>query len=939
MTAVTATTPVELFASLRKAGIQLWREGDQLRYRAAAGTLNAELRQQLLARKSEILELLKNAGEPEPPLQTVPRDGNLPLSFAQQRLWFFDQFEPNNAIYNIAKALRLAGALDVIVLHRCLNEILRRHEALRTCFKTVEGEPAQAIQPAASLEMPLVDLAGLPKPERKQAAARLCVEEAQRPFDLTRGVLLRAKLFRLSEADHILLLTMHHIASDGWSLGLLNQELGGLYAALIEGKPSPLPELPIQYADYAVWQRALLQGEALERQLDYWRKRLDGAPAVLELPTDRSRPAVQSYRGALMTGELPKPLSAALKELSRAEGATLFMTLLAAFQTLLHRYSGGDQIVVGSPIDGRQRPELERLIGFFVNTLIMRGDLSGDPSFRILLARTREAALGAYAHQDLPFEKLVEELHPDRSRSRTPLFQVMFALQNAPGEETPALPGLEVAPIPIDIGFSKFDLTFHVRERDGRLRIMAEYCTDLFEAETIRRMLGHYQMLLEGIVVNPDERLSDLPLLTEAERHQLLVEWNHTTVDYPKDRCLHELFEEQAERTPEAVAVVFEDEQLTYGQLNERANQLARHLQGLGVGPDTLVGICVERSLEMVVGLLGILKAGGAYVPLDPEYPKERLAFMLEDADVPVLMTEAHLMASLPASKVRIVRLIADWPLIAKESVDPVTSFAGPEHLAYMIYTSGSTGRPKGAMNTHVAIVNRLLWMQETYRLTPFDRVLQKTPFSFDVSVWEFFWPLLTGATLVVALPGGHQDGAYLANLIRKEKITTIHFVPSMLSAFLEQEGLETSCASLKRVICSGEALPFELQQRFFSLLPAELHNLYGPTEAAVDVTYWACERESRLRTVPIGRPIANTQIRILDQDRHLQPVPIGVPGELHIGGIGLGRGYHNRPELTAEKFIPDPFRSAPGGSRTRTFNRPKVFRGSPTAPSAYRGC
>ncbi len=618
MTTVTGSTPVEVFASLRKAGIRLWREGDQLRYRAEVGALTPELRQLLLEQKSEILEFLKNAEGPElkPPLRTAPRDGTLPLSFAQQRLWFLDQFEPNSAAYNIPMALRLEGALDTGVLQRCLSEVLRRHEALRTCFTGVESQPAQVIQPAASVEIPLVDLEGSPQPEREETAKRLCAEEARRPFDLTRDVLLRAKLFRLGEADHILLLTMHHIASDDWSVGLLNRELGTLYEAFVEGKASPLTELPVQYADFAAWQREWLQGEALQEQLAYWRKQLESAPAMLELPADHLRPAVQSYRGALMVGELPKPLSAALKELSRAEGATLFMTLLAAFQILLHRYSGSDQIVVGSPIAGRRHPKLERLIGFFVNTLTMQGDLSGDPSFRTLLARTREAALGAYAHQDLPFEQLVQELHPVRSVSHAPIFQVLFVLQNAPWE-APTLPGLDVASVPIDIGISKFDLSLAVRERDGLLRTVVEYSTDLFEAETIRRMLGHYQTLLEGIIANPDERLSELPLLTGAERQQLLVERNRTEVAYPRDRCLHELFEEQVERTPDAVAVVFEHKQLSYRQLNERANQLARYLRKLRVGPNTLVGICVERSPELVIGLLGILKAGGAYLPIE----------------------------------------------------------------------------------------------------------------------------------------------------------------------------------------------------------------------------------------------------------------------------------------------------------------------------------
>ena len=547
------------------------------------------------------------------------------------------------------------------------------------------------------------------------------------------------------------------------------------------------------------------------------------------------------------------------------------------------------------------------MVGFCVNTLVLRGNLSGDPSFRELLRRTRETALGAYAHQDLPFERLVEALQPERDPSHAPLFQVMFVLQNTPTEAV-RLAGLEATPVSFDSSTAKFDLTFFAVERAEGLQLVVEYSTDLFDGATIKRFADSYQSLLAGVLAEPDARLTALPLLTAAERHRLVVDWNQTAVEYPQDKCIHELFEAQVEKTPDAVAVVFEGQQLTYRQLNERANQLARHLQKLGVEPDTLVGICVERSLELVVGLLGILKAGGAYVPLDPDYPKERLAFMLADADVPVLLTQAGLADQLPPHHARSFWLDADWPAIATESSAPVTSPATSRHLAYMIYTSGSTGQPKGAMNTHVAIVNRLLWMQDAYRLTATDGVLQKTPFSFDVSVWEFFWPLLAGARLVMARPGGHKDVAYLAGLIAKEQITTLHFVPSMLSAFLEQAGLEHSCVSLKRVICSGEALSFELQQRFFSRLPVELHNLYGPTEAAVDVTFWACERNGPLRVVPIGRPIANTQIYILDGG--LEPVPVGVAGELHIGGVGLARGYLNRPELTAEKFIPHPFRS-----------------------------
>ncbi|MGH7979695.1 MAG: non-ribosomal peptide synthetase, partial [Limisphaerales bacterium] len=643
----------------------------------------------------------------------------------------------------------------------------------------------------------------------------------------------------------------------------------------------------------------------MEKQLHFWKKQLHGAPALLKLPADRPRPAIQSYNGALIRGQLPAPLAEGLRALSQTEGTTLFMTLLAAFQTLLHRYSDSQDIPVGTPVSGRQYTEIEGLIGFFVNTVTLRGDLSANPSFRTLLRRTRHTALEAYLHQDLPFEKVVEELRPERNLSQAPLFQVLFGLLNEP-ETAPALPGLEINPLDLHGGTSKFDLSVLVKERGKALEVTVEYSTDLFDAPTIQRLLAQYQTLLEGIIFNPDEKLSHLPLLSAAERHQILVEWNRTEADYPSDRCLHELIEEQEHRTPEAAAVVFEGKKLAYRQLNARANQLARHLRKLGAGPDVLVGICAERSLEMVVGLLGVLKAGAAYVPLDPQYPKDRLAFMLEDSAAPVLLTQAKLAGALPASGSRIVQLDADWPEIANESPNPLQNTVKSQNLAYMIYTSGSTGRPKGALNTHRGIVNRLIWMQNTYQLTPDDRVLQKTPFSFDVSVWEFFWPLLAGARLVMARPNGHKDPDYLAHLIAREKITTAHFVPSMLRAFLDQDELRLNCSSLKRVICSGEVLPMELQRRFFSVLAAQLYNLYGPTEASVDVTYWACQQNSLLSFVPIGRPISNTRIYILDT--HLQPVPIGVPGELYIGGVGLARAYHNRSELTAEKFIANPF-------------------------------
>jgi amino acid adenylation domain-containing protein len=908
------TPAVELLSRLRNAGISLKAEDGQLRIQAPAGALTPALREELLSQKTVVIDLLKEACIADRfPSQAIPRierRESLPLSFAQERLWFLDRLVPDSAVYNVPMGFRLVGALDVLALQRCLREVLHRHEPLRTHFETVQGRPVQVVEPAASLEMPLVDLRGLPESAREPEARRLCMKEAQRSFNLGHDLMLRASLFRLGETKHILFVNMHHIASDGWSRGLLFRELRSLYGAFVEGKPSPLPELPVQYADFAAWQRECLQGEVLEKELSYWRKQLEGASALLELPTDRPRPATQSYRGALMQCELPKPLSVALGELSRCEGATLFMTLLAAFQTLLSRYTGDDVILVGSAIAGRNRTEIEPLIGFFVNTLVLRGDLSGNPSFRALLARTREVALGAYAHQDLPFERLVEELHPERNLSHSPLFQVMFLLQNAP-QEAAQLPGLEVTPIVLDSGTSKFDLTLFVTEREGALQAVAEYNTDLFEAETIRRMLGHYQILLEGIVSDPEQRLSDLPLLTSAERHQLLVEWNQTQQDYPRKKSVHELFEEQVERTPEATAVIFEDKQLTYRQLNERANQLAHHLQKLGVGPDTLAGICVERSLEMVVGLLGILKAGGAYVPLDPAYPKERLAFMIEDAGMAVLLTQTSLLASLPGEQLGVLCIDRAWDVIGAEGRENLPAASVPENLAYVIYTSGSTGRPKGVMVQHGAVVNFLHSMRQEPGLNTQDTLLAVTTLSFDIAGLEIFLPLSVGAQVVVASREVASDGALLSAELERTSATVMQATPATWRLLLES-GWKGN-RELK-ILCGGEAMPRELADQLLDRC-GSLWNMYGPTET----TIWSAVLKVQAggAIVPIGRPVANTSIYLLDTQ--LDPVPIGVVAELHIGGVGLARGYLHREELTREKFIPDPFNCSSGARLYKT--------------------
>ncbi|MDZ8084004.1 MAG: amino acid adenylation domain-containing protein [Nostoc sp. DedQUE12b] len=868
-----------------------------LRSLFAAATL-AELAQEIEQLQQQNLE------KTSLPILPRARDAELPLSYGQQRLWFLDQFEPNSAIYNIPTALHLQGTLKVAALEQSLREIIHRHEALRTNFITVDGKPFQIIQTQTNWTFSVVDYQHLSTTEQKIATQQLAQKQLIQPFDLATEALIRATLVVLNKTEHVLLVYMHHVVSDGWSMGVFVQELAALYNAYSIGQPSSLAPLPIQYADFAIWQRQWLQGDILQSQLSYWQQQLADAPGLLSLPTDRPRPAVQSFAGAYQQFALSGELTSGLIQLSQEQGVTLFMTLLAAYDTLLYRYTGVADILVGSPIANRDRSEIEGLIGFFVNTLVMRTNLSGNPSFCELLGRVQEMAMDAYSHQDLPFEMLVEALQPERDLSHTPLFQVAFVLQNAPMSQL-ELTGLTVSPLVVEGTTSRFDLTLSMQNTAAGLVGVWEYNTDLFDSSTIERITGHFVTLLAGIIANPNERISQFPLLTAVEQQQLLVEWNSTQADYSLDKCIHQLFEEQVECTPDAVAVVFENQQLTYHQLNAKANQLAHYLRSLGVQADVLVGIYMERSLEMIVGLLGILKAGGAYVPLDPDYPQERLSFMLEDAQLRVLLTQQQLIERLPEHQAQIVCLDTDWQSISVSSQDNPITGVQDSNLAYVIYTSGSTGKPKGAMNTHLGIYNRLLWMQQAYQLTLVDCILQKTPFSFDVSVWEFFWPLITGARSVLVKPGGHKDSAYLTNLIQEQQVTALHFVPSMLRAFVEEESVK-NCSSLKRVICSGEALPLELQERFFAQLDCELHNLYGPTEAAIDVTYWQCKPDTNLRTVPIGRAIANTQIYILDS--HLQPVPIGVPGELHIGGVGLARGYLNRPDLTNEKFIPSPF-------------------------------
>ncbi len=828
------------------------------------------------------------------------------LSYAQQRMWFLWHLEPQSGAYNLPSAVRLNGPLDRQALERAFASLVQRHETLRTVFPRGADDSLAQAPLQRPLEVAFEDCSGLPEAEQEARLREEAQRESLQPFDLCEGPLLRVRLIRLGEERHVLLLTLHHIVSDGWSMNVLIEEFSRFYSAYATGAEPGLPALPIQYADYALWQRSWLEAGEQERQLEYWRGKLGERHPVLELPTDHPRPAVPSYRGSRYEFSIEPALAEALRGTARRQGLTLFMLLLGGFNILLQRYSGQTDLRVGVPIANRNRAEVEGLIGLFVNTQVLRSVFDGRTSVATLLAGLKDTVLGAQAHQDLPFERLVEAFKVERSLSHSPLFQVMYNHQPlvADIEALDSVAGLSFGQLDWKSRTTQFDLSLDTYEKGGRLYAALTYATDLFEARTVERMARHWQNLLRGMLENPQASVDSLPMLDAEERYQLLEGWNATAAEYPLQRGVHRLFEEQVERTPTAPALAFGEERLDYAELNRRANRLAHALTERGVGADRLVGVAMERSIEMVVALMAILKAGGAYVPVDPEYPEERQAYMLEDSGVELLLSQSHLKLPLAQGVQRIDLDQADAWLENHAENNPGIELNG-ENLAYVIYTSGSTGKPKGAGNRHSALSNRLCWMQQAYGLGVGDTVLQKTPFSFDVSVWEFFWPLMSGARLVVAAPGDHRDPAKLVELINREGIDTLHFVPSMLQAFLQDEDV-ASCTSLKRIVCSGEALPADAQQQVFAKLPqAGLYNLYGPTEAAIDVTHWTCVEEGK-DTVPIGRPIANLGCYILDGN--LEPVPVGVLGELYLAGRGLARGYHQRPGLTAERFVASPF-------------------------------
>ncbi|HEX8242041.1 MAG TPA: amino acid adenylation domain-containing protein, partial [Longimicrobium sp.] len=853
-----------------------------------------------------------------PPVVPVERTDALPLSFAQERLWFLDRLEPGSATYNIPIAWRLGGALDQAALERSLGEIVRRHEVLRTTFMEVDGSPVQVIAPFGGFALPVEDLSGLSEADRDAVVRGRAGEEAGWAFDLSAGPLLRAALLRLGEEDHVLLITMHHVVSDAWSMGVFFRELSTLYPVYRDGGESPLAELAVQYADYAVWQREHLRGEVLERQLSYWRERLAGAPELLELPADRPRPPVKTHRGATVPVSFSLDLLERLQALGRSEGATLYMTLLGAFQVLLSKYSGSEDLVVGSPIAGRTRKEVEELIGFFVNTLVLRTDLSADPGFREVLRRVREATLGAYEHQEVPFEKLVAELQPERSLSHSPLFQVTFTLQNAEGGGG-ALPGLKVSGVGGEYAIAKFDLSLTLATTPQGLDGTLNYSTDLFERGTIERMVDHLERVLEQVARDPDRSLSRLELLGEGERSSVVEEWNRTERPYPRGVCIHELFEAQARERPDAVALVWGEESLGYAELEARANRLAHHLVRLGVGPEARVGVLLERSAELIVSLLAVLKAGGCYVPLDPGYPAERLRLMLADSSVRVLLSRSELGEVVEAGSLAVVHLDQAADALASESVEAPRSGATAENLAYIVYTSGSTGKPKGVMVAHRHVV-QLVVETDYVQIRPGDRVAQASNASFDALTFEAWGAFLNGATLVGIPRDVLLSTPALHRMLREERITTLYQTTALLNQLSREQ--PDVFAPLREVLFGGQAADADSVRRLLKAGgPERLLHMYGPTETTAWCSWEQIEQVAEdALTVTVGRATGNQRIYLLDSA--LNPVPVGVPGEAYVGGDGVVRGYLERPGLTAERFVPDPFAAEPGARMYRTGDR-----------------
>jgi amino acid adenylation domain-containing protein len=856
----------------------------------------------LPSRKQELLALLLEK-QGVKLLPTIPKKadrGPAPLSFAQQRLWFLQELDPDNPTYNIPQVVLLRGDLNVAALSRSLSEVIRRHEILRTTFQMIDGDPVQVVGQPFAVSLEPLDLRGLDQDEREAEVRRLSLAEASEAFDLSNGPLLRTRLLQTGEQEHLALFTTHHIVSDEWSQGILIRELSVLYEAFANGRPAPLPELATQYGDFARWQREWLQGDELAAQLSYWTKQLAGDLPALQLPLDRPRPALQTFRGATAGISLNESVAEPLRVLARQEDATLFITLLAAFKLLLHRYTGENDVLVGTPIAGRNRAEIEGLIGFFVNTLVLRTDLSGTPSYREVLRRVRQTALDAYAHQDIPFEMLVRELQPERSLSHTPIFQVAFMLRTA-GKEAARLSGIELRAMGSGAEVAKFDLTMIVEDIGPDLNVLVSYNTDLFDKVTIENLLGHFEQLLKGIAANPDVPHSTLSLLSASERHRLLVEWNDTQVEFPERVTALQLFEAQAARTPDATALLAGDERLTYSELNRRANQLAWHLKELGIGAGVPVGLCLERSAALVAGLLGIWKAGGAFVPLDPQYPAARLAFIVADTAMPVLITEQKLARIMPPHDAELVCWDTDRELIAQNSENNPQLEPKPEQLAYIIYTSGSTGQPKGVLVEHRQLTNTLLGSQSAFAFDQTDVMPCLASSSFDIFLFELLNPLLAGGCSLLMSSLDVMETSVAVSML--ERITSLHAVPGLMRQLLRAGGDTLGRENVRQVFVGGDSVSPDLLRDLEKAFPAaQIHVLYGPTEAAMICSRYSLTRGQGVSHQMIGKPLSNVVLRI--SDKYGNVVPIGVAGELYIGGAGVARGYLNRDELTAEKFV-----------------------------------
>lgn len=909
----------------RRLGIELYVDGGRLRYRAPQGALNESLRTQITRHKEELLSFLLNrngafAPASAPPIARQPRrkDQKITLSFGQERLWFLYQMEPANPFYNLNTAARLTGALDIDTLQRSINEIIRRHEILRTRYEIADGQPFGVVASDLKLAIEVTDLRGLPEADCESESSKISAGYFQRPFDLGQGPLIRASVLKLGERNHLLLLSIHHIVFDGWSIGILFRELATLYESYSVRKPSLLSDLHLQYSDFAHWQRERLRGETLSSHLAFWRDHLAGASTVLELPPDHLRPTVQSFRGARQQFRVSGNAAHSIKSLAQQERATLFATLLAAFDVLLYRYSNQDDITVGTPVANRNRVEIENLIGFFVNTVAIRVDLSGNPTFRQLLGRVRETVWDVQTHQEIPLEKVVEEVQPKRELNRAPLFQVMLVLQNAP------LPQLKLAdvtlvPMEIDNGTAKFDLTLYMRETGQELSACLAYNTDLFESTSIARMIGCFQMLLESIAANPDQDISTLALLTATERRQLLTEYNQTCEEYPRERLIHQLFEAEAEANPDVLALAYEDENLTYGELNRRANRLAHFLKPMGVGPEAPAGICMEPSIETIIGILGIIKAGGSYVPIDPSFPKERAEFILDDVRARVLLIRQTPLDKFSGCKAAVIDLDSDWRTIEHCSEANPCGYVDPGNVVYIVFTSGSTGTPKGVAIEHRQLINYIYAIRQRLQLPIPASYATVSSIAADLGNTCVFPSVCFGGSLHIISSDRASDPNALAEYFQQHEIDCLKIVPSHLSALLTSSR-SGQVIPRKRLILGGESSTWSLVERVRTFAPdCLIFNHYGPTESTVGVL--TCKAEDRLRvesaTVPIGKPIGNMAAYVLD--RYLEPTPVGMPGEVYVGGPGLARGYFNRPELAAERFIPNPFSRQPGDRLYRT--------------------